>query len=261
MLSSGGVDGSLIHWLVGDEKELGIVESAHDGVIWELSWHPEGGILSSVSNDQSTKIWIRQKPQTLPPKNFKIEIKTDVEYDIPEALNIPEDIAEDMKTTAIEQTPTIDSIGSNSNNLIKDYPYRIHKFFACVTVQPRPRLLPERERYPIGKIYQPIVPSLEEIKEDYQYFYDKNVPIRKRSCLESVNIYDEDDDEILPVYFSKPAKIVNYLPANIVQYIMNGDYVEQPFQYDSSRVDNENLYQHYLTQTLALSLLSGRDGS
>uniref|UniRef100_A0A914WSN5 Uncharacterized protein n=1 Tax=Plectus sambesii TaxID=2011161 RepID=A0A914WSN5_9BILA len=59
---SGGGDGSLAYWLVNNEKEVGLLEHAHDQAVWTLEWHPLGHILASGSNDNNTKFWSRNKP-------------------------------------------------------------------------------------------------------------------------------------------------------------------------------------------------------
>lgn len=45
-----------------NDKEVGAIESAHDGIIWDLAWHPLGHILCSGSNDHSSKFWTRNRP-------------------------------------------------------------------------------------------------------------------------------------------------------------------------------------------------------
>jgi WD40 repeat protein len=59
---SGGGDGSLAYWLVHNEKEVGLLEHAHDQAVWTLEWHPLGHILASGSNDNNTKFWTRNRP-------------------------------------------------------------------------------------------------------------------------------------------------------------------------------------------------------
>uniref|UniRef100_A0A915EFA7 Uncharacterized protein n=1 Tax=Ditylenchus dipsaci TaxID=166011 RepID=A0A915EFA7_9BILA len=59
---SGGGDGSLGYWLVNNDKELAVLEGAHDQAIWTLEWHPLGHILSTGSNDNNTKFWARNRP-------------------------------------------------------------------------------------------------------------------------------------------------------------------------------------------------------
>jgi len=44
---SGGGDGSLGYWLVNNDKELALLEQAHDMAIWTLEWHPLGHILAT----------------------------------------------------------------------------------------------------------------------------------------------------------------------------------------------------------------------
>ena len=36
------------------EKDLGNMDEAHDGMIWDMSWHPLGHMLVTGSNDRST---------------------------------------------------------------------------------------------------------------------------------------------------------------------------------------------------------------
>lgn len=48
--------------LLGNDKEVGNIDAAHDGIIWDLAWHPLGHILASGSNDHSTKFWTRNRP-------------------------------------------------------------------------------------------------------------------------------------------------------------------------------------------------------
>ena len=92
LLSTGGVDGSLFHYLL-DEPNLPSSDSslasisispydspdpanapaqtiypahklpyAHDFAVWALDWHPLGHILASGSNDRVTRFWSRPRP-------------------------------------------------------------------------------------------------------------------------------------------------------------------------------------------------------
>ncbi|RKP14263.1 WD40-repeat-containing domain protein [Piptocephalis cylindrospora] len=62
LLVSGGSDGSLLHWQVGEKEAIGGLETAHDSNIWSLDWHPMGHILVSGSNDYATRFWTRERP-------------------------------------------------------------------------------------------------------------------------------------------------------------------------------------------------------
>ncbi|KAF7634761.1 hypothetical protein Mgra_00005795 [Meloidogyne graminicola] len=44
---SGGGDGALGYWLVNNDRELALLEQAHDMAIWTLEWHPLGHILAT----------------------------------------------------------------------------------------------------------------------------------------------------------------------------------------------------------------------
>lgn len=59
---SGGGDGSLAYWLVHNEKELALLEQAHDQAVWTMEWHPLGHLLATGSNDNNTKFWARNRP-------------------------------------------------------------------------------------------------------------------------------------------------------------------------------------------------------
>ncbi|KAI1492183.1 WD40 repeat-like protein [Biscogniauxia mediterranea] len=88
LLSTGGNDGSLFHYLLdepntpaGQAISTAVYESpdpqtapaqsiypahkvpfAHDFAIWSLDWHPLGHILASGSNDRITRFWSRARP-------------------------------------------------------------------------------------------------------------------------------------------------------------------------------------------------------
>ncbi|CAL2030892.1 unnamed protein product [Caenorhabditis brenneri] len=59
---SGGGDGCIVYWMVDGEKEIGLLEHAHDQAIWSMKWHPLGHILATGSNDNNTKFWARNRP-------------------------------------------------------------------------------------------------------------------------------------------------------------------------------------------------------
>jgi len=62
IFASGGSDGSIMFWSVGADKEVGAIETAHESIVWALSWHPAGHILCSGSNDHNCKFWTRNRP-------------------------------------------------------------------------------------------------------------------------------------------------------------------------------------------------------
>lgn len=88
LLSTGGMDGSLFHYLLdtpnpppGQPFTVAPYDSldpsttpaqsiwpthrlpyAHDYAIWSLDWHPLGHILASGSNDRITRFWTRARP-------------------------------------------------------------------------------------------------------------------------------------------------------------------------------------------------------
>jgi len=62
LFASGGSDGALMFWLVGHDKEVGSIDDAHDAMVWSMDWHPLGHLLTSGSNDHTTKFWARNRP-------------------------------------------------------------------------------------------------------------------------------------------------------------------------------------------------------
>lgn len=65
LLASGGSDGSLLHWSLrasNPTTPLHTTEEAHESNIWSLAWHPLGHMLTSGSNDHSTRFWSRSRP-------------------------------------------------------------------------------------------------------------------------------------------------------------------------------------------------------
>merc|ERR1719204_1397228 len=44
------------------DKEVGVVETAHESIVWCLAWHPVGHILTTGSNDHTVKFWSRNRP-------------------------------------------------------------------------------------------------------------------------------------------------------------------------------------------------------
>jgi polyadenylation factor subunit 2 len=65
LLTSGGMDGALFHWVLDSAepiKPVSTVQYAHDQVIWTLDYHPLGYVLASGSKDFSTRFWCRARP-------------------------------------------------------------------------------------------------------------------------------------------------------------------------------------------------------
>ena len=88
LLSTGGVDGSIHHYLLDEQNAPAgtpptlspydsadpqnapaqsiypahSIQYAHDFTVWTLDWHPLGHILASGSNDRVTRFWTRPRP-------------------------------------------------------------------------------------------------------------------------------------------------------------------------------------------------------
>lgn len=66
LFASGGFDGSLLFWLVGQDGPQAEVRGGHEAAVWSLAWHPCGHLLCSGSNDNTTKFWSRSRLGELP---------------------------------------------------------------------------------------------------------------------------------------------------------------------------------------------------
>lgn len=63
LFSSAAGDGTIMHWLTTCPHEhMGLLEGAHENIIWSLDWHPLGHVLASGSADTSTRFWTRHRP-------------------------------------------------------------------------------------------------------------------------------------------------------------------------------------------------------
>ena len=62
LFASGGAEGAIYFWLAGIDQQVGVVESAHDGIVWSLDWNPLGHVLVSASSDFSIRFWTRPRP-------------------------------------------------------------------------------------------------------------------------------------------------------------------------------------------------------
>ena len=47
------------------DREVGGMDTAHEGMVLSLDWHPLGHILASGSNDHTAKFWTRNRPGDL----------------------------------------------------------------------------------------------------------------------------------------------------------------------------------------------------
>jgi len=109
MFASGGSDGSIMFWLMGCEKELGCIEGAHDGMIWDLKWHPLGHILCTGSNDHTTKFWTRNRPGDKMRDKYNLNVlptgfEDDYEYEIPNTSQSELDTTQETDTSINENS-------------------------------------------------------------------------------------------------------------------------------------------------------------
>jgi polyadenylation factor subunit 2 len=59
LFCSAGADGSIIYWLLGQNKNY-IMKGSHDKEIFDLSFNSTGSLLASGSNDSTIKFWMRK---------------------------------------------------------------------------------------------------------------------------------------------------------------------------------------------------------
>jgi len=70
--ASGGYEGSVFYWVVGQEEPLAEIMAAHEMGVSDIAWHPLGHVLASGSNDHTTKFWSRCRPgDPIPDRHFR----------------------------------------------------------------------------------------------------------------------------------------------------------------------------------------------
>eukprot|EP00605_Chrysophyceae_sp_TOSAG23-4_P001176 GSChrysophyteH1.ASY1.ANO1.1284.1 assembled CDS len=75
LLVSGAYNGSMIYWIAGQTQEPhSSIALAHRQYIDVLTWHPQGHLLASSSNDCVLKFWCREAPGS------KLEVKDSKEF-------------------------------------------------------------------------------------------------------------------------------------------------------------------------------------
>eukprot|EP00483_Globobulimina_turgida_P012266 UN12288 len=62
MFVSGGKNGHIKYWIVGEPEFAAEIHKAHEQIIWDMAWHPMGHILASASQDFTTRFWTRNRP-------------------------------------------------------------------------------------------------------------------------------------------------------------------------------------------------------
>ncbi|CAG8525732.1 5341_t:CDS:10 [Paraglomus brasilianum] len=72
LLVTGGSEGSLMFWIVGQNTVVDSVEFAHESNVWSLDWHPIGHVLVSGSNDHTTRFWTRPRPGDMVQDKFHV---------------------------------------------------------------------------------------------------------------------------------------------------------------------------------------------
>jgi polyadenylation factor subunit 2 len=75
LLATGGSEGSIMFWTMGQSEPSGGMENAHDSNVWSLDWHPVGHILVSGSNDHTTRFWTRNRPGESMQDKFNVGIQ------------------------------------------------------------------------------------------------------------------------------------------------------------------------------------------
>ncbi|KAG0250831.1 hypothetical protein BG011_008054 [Mortierella polycephala] len=75
LLATGGSEGSIMFWTMGQSEPTGGMENAHDSNVWSLDWHPVGHILVSGSNDHTTRFWTRNRPGESMQDKFNVGIQ------------------------------------------------------------------------------------------------------------------------------------------------------------------------------------------
>ena len=99
LFCSGGSDGTILFWEVGQENPVAKIHQAHENSIWSLSWHPVGHILCSGGNDQTTKFWTRNRPgDSLDDKHNSLEYSSQYESVDPDGYTQQPNYSRDNRT-------------------------------------------------------------------------------------------------------------------------------------------------------------------
>ena len=70
------------------DREVGGMETAHEGMVLSLDWHPLGHILASGSNDHTAKFWTRNRPGWFTPRTRIIVGQWPCDYTIQDIVNL-----------------------------------------------------------------------------------------------------------------------------------------------------------------------------
>lgn len=65
LLLSGGYNGSLVYWMVGQPTPHTVITDAHRQSIDLIAWHPAGHLLATASHDAMLKFWCREPPGSM----------------------------------------------------------------------------------------------------------------------------------------------------------------------------------------------------
>lgn len=105
LFASGGGDGSLGYWHVYNDKELALLEGAHDQAVWSIQWHPLGHILATGSNDNNTKFWSRNRPGDTQEDIFGLTHTTGINLS---AITNASNVAHGMEAKQVETSMEVD---------------------------------------------------------------------------------------------------------------------------------------------------------
>jgi polyadenylation factor subunit 2 len=62
VLATGDFGGNVYFWLSHEEEPQASIQGAHNQAIWNMTYHPLGHTLTTVSNDTSVRFWSRNRP-------------------------------------------------------------------------------------------------------------------------------------------------------------------------------------------------------
>lgn len=91
LLATGGSEGSIMFWTMGQNEPAGEMENAHDSNVWSLDWHPVGHILVSGSNDHTTRFWTRNRPGESMQDKFNVGIQKAAEMGLTDSGSAQDD--------------------------------------------------------------------------------------------------------------------------------------------------------------------------
>lgn len=160
LLATGGSEGSIIYWLIGEDQPVGQVDGGHESLIWTMAWHPLGHVLATASNDHSTKFWSRQLTTELgmrdPTKGEEMLAEINKQYRTENGIEFEEEELEIPGLDGFDDGGPVNQFEAGSNEY---YNNREQTFRTGLTLHNQPVPQEELPSFEKKKMYTKPVPK------------------------------------------------------------------------------------------------------